>query len=41
MQPDEILPGAKNFLETLHKHGIATALGSASKKCHDILDSCN
>ena len=38
MQPDEILPGAKNFLETLHNHGIATALGSASKNAMTILD---
>lgn len=38
MQPDEILPGAKKFLETLHQQGIATALGSASKNAMTILD---
>lgn len=38
MQPDEILPGAKEFLEACHNEGIATALGSASKNAMTILD---
>lgn len=37
MQPDEILPGAKEFLETLRENRIATALGSASKNAMTIL----
>jgi beta-phosphoglucomutase len=38
MQPDEILPGAKEFLEACHNEGIATALGSASKNAMTILE---
>jgi len=38
MKPDEILPGAKEFLYTLRKNGFATALGSASKNAMTILD---
>lgn len=38
MQPDEILPGAKEFLEACRKQGIATALGSASKNAMTILE---
>ncbi|HBG86193.1 MAG TPA: beta-phosphoglucomutase [Marinilabiliaceae bacterium] len=38
MEPDEILPGAKEFLLECRKAGIATALGSASKNAMTILD---
>jgi beta-phosphoglucomutase len=38
MKPNEILPGAKEFLMTLRHNGIATALGSASKNAMTILD---
>lgn len=38
MQPDEILPGAKAFLEELKTKGIKIALGSASKNAMTILD---
>jgi beta-phosphoglucomutase len=37
MQPDEILPGAKNFLEAARAAGLKTALGSASKNSETIL----
>ncbi|WP_448699777.1 beta-phosphoglucomutase [Mucilaginibacter sp. AW1-3] len=37
MQPDEILPGAKEFLEACRAAGIKTALGSASKNAGIIL----
>ncbi|SFW61135.1 beta-phosphoglucomutase [Chitinophaga sancti] len=38
MQPDEVLPGAGAFLESLRKAGIKTALGSASKNAGTILE---
>jgi beta-phosphoglucomutase len=38
MKPNEILPGAKEFLNILRQNGIATALGSASKNAMTILD---
>jgi beta-phosphoglucomutase len=38
MTPAEILPGAKEFLETCRAAGIKTALGSASKNSSTILD---
>lgn len=38
MQPDEILPGAKEFLTELKAKGIKIALGSASKNAMTILD---
>jgi beta-phosphoglucomutase len=38
MTPDEILPGAKEFLEACRDAGIKTALGSASKNSMMILD---
>jgi len=38
MTPAEILPGAKEFLETCRAAGIKTALGSASKNSGTILD---
>ncbi|MFT3737876.1 MAG: beta-phosphoglucomutase [Breznakibacter sp.] len=38
MKPDEILPGAREFLWELRHHGILTALGSASKNAMTILD---
>jgi beta-phosphoglucomutase len=37
MQPDEILPGAKEFLEAARTAGLKTALGSASKNSETIL----
>lgn len=38
MTPAEILPGAKEFLETCIKAGIKTGLGSASKNSMTILE---
>ncbi len=38
MQPDEILPGAKEFVQACRTAGIKTALGSASKNSMMILD---
>jgi beta-phosphoglucomutase len=38
MKADEILPGAKQFLEELRQKGILTALGSASKNSMTILN---
>lgn len=38
MKPDEILPGAKEFLELCKKAGLKTALGSASKNSMMILE---
>lgn len=38
MQPDEVLPGAREFLESLREAGIKTALGSASKNAGTILE---
>lgn len=37
MTPDEILPGAKEFLEKIRALGIKTAIGSASKNTPAIL----
>lgn len=37
MKPNELLPGAKEFLEACHTAGIKTALGSASKNSGTIL----
>lgn len=37
MTPDEILPGAKEFLELVRSKGYLTALGSASKNSELIL----
>jgi beta-phosphoglucomutase len=39
--PDEILPGAKEFLITCRGAGLKTALGSASKNSMTILDKIN
>src|SRR5471030_2157288 len=39
--PAEILPGAKEFLETCRAAGIKTALGSASKNSMTILNKIN
>ncbi len=39
MKPDEILPGAKEFLEACRTAGIKTALGSASKNSGTILQN--
>lgn len=38
MQPDEILPGAQQFLETVRAAGLKIALGSASKNSETILN---
>lgn len=38
MRPDEILPGAKEFVQACRGAGIKTALGSASKNSMMILD---
>lgn len=38
MQPDEILPGAKEYLKEMKAKGIKIALGSASKNAMTILD---
>jgi beta-phosphoglucomutase len=38
MTPDEVLPGAKEFLESCINAGIKTALGSASKNSMMILE---
>jgi len=41
MTPAEILPGAKEFLETCKAAGLKTALGSASKNSMTILNKIN
>lgn len=38
MEPDEIMPGAKELLIELRKSGVKVALGSASKNALTILD---
>ena len=38
MRPDEILPGARHFLEASREAGVAIGLGSASKNAPLILD---
>lgn len=38
MKPDEILPGATEFIKELKEHSIKIALGSASKNAMTILD---
>ncbi|MDB5149356.1 MAG: pgmB [Mucilaginibacter sp.] len=38
MKPEEILPGAKEFLKTCRAVGLKTALGSASKNSITILE---
>jgi len=38
MQPSEILPGAKDFLQAARSAGLKTALGSASKNSSIILE---
>lgn len=38
MQPDEILPGAREFVQACRDAGIKTALGSASKNSMTILE---
>ncbi len=38
MTPEEVLPGARQFLELVRKAGIKTALGSASKNSGIILE---
>lgn len=39
MTPEEILPGAKEFLQVLRENGIKVALGSASKNSMLILNN--
>lgn len=41
MQPEELLPGSREFLEELKAKGIKIALGSASKNAKIILDKTN
>ena len=41
MKPDEILPGAKEFVQACRDAGIKTALGSASKNSMMILAKIN
>jgi beta-phosphoglucomutase len=38
MTPDEVLPGAREFVESCKQAGIKTALGSASKNSGTILE---
>jgi beta-phosphoglucomutase len=38
MKPDEVLPGAREFVQACRDAGIKTALGSASKNSMTILD---
>jgi beta-phosphoglucomutase len=41
MRPDEILPGAREFVQACRDTGIKTALGSASKNSMTILEKIN
>ena len=41
MQPSEILPGSREFLQSVRKAGYKTALGSASKNSVKILKKVN
>ncbi len=41
MKPEEVLPGAREFLELVRNAGIKTALGSASKNSGIILEKTN
>jgi beta-phosphoglucomutase len=41
MKPDEVLPGAREFVEACRDAGIKTALGSASKNSMTILEKIN
>jgi beta-phosphoglucomutase len=41
MRPDEILPGAREFVQECRDAGIKTALGSASKNSMTILEKIN
>lgn len=41
MTPDEILPGAQEFVQSCRDAGIKTALGSASKNSMTILNKLN
>jgi beta-phosphoglucomutase len=41
MDTSELLPGAVDYLRFLRKQGVKTALGSASKNAHLILDRLN
>jgi beta-phosphoglucomutase len=41
MQPDEVLPGAREFIQACRDAGIKIALGSASKNSMTILEKIN
>jgi beta-phosphoglucomutase len=41
MKPDEVLPGAREFVQACRDAGIKTALGSASKNSVTILEKIN
>ncbi len=41
MKPDEVLPGAKEFIEEVRSRGFLVALGSASKNAPLILSQIN
>jgi beta-phosphoglucomutase len=41
MRPDEVLPGAREFVQACRGAGIKTALGSASKNSMTILEKIN
>ena len=41
IKPDEILPGAKEFVESVRLKGFLTALGSASKNSKIVLEKLN
>jgi beta-phosphoglucomutase len=41
MNPEEVLPGALEFLKSCRKYKIKTALGSASKNARTILNKTN
>ena len=37
IQPSDLLPGARELLEEIHKAGLKSALGSASKNAPDVI----
>ncbi len=41
MGPDEVLPGVRTFLTSVHRYGVRTVLGSGSKNAGIILDRCS
>jgi len=38
LAPGDLLPGAQNLLEQLHRHGIPRAVGSSSKNAHTVIE---